>query len=144
VHLPGLYRLEQQANHLRLPTAYASMRYMLRHHIALVRERLMAQHDNPRLQLFTCRETNPGTTSAASTSRPCAARAGAAATGKPSGTGPDLRAVVGGHSRRACSALLICAATTRRRRLEAEVRVRCPPDQPRAPESAGRGKRDNG
>ena len=43
--LARLDRLEQQANHLRLPTAYASMQYMLRHHIALVRERLMAQRD---------------------------------------------------------------------------------------------------
>ena len=40
-----LDQIEQQANHLRLPTAYASMQYMLRHHIALVRERLMAQRD---------------------------------------------------------------------------------------------------
>jgi hypothetical protein len=45
--LARLDRLEQQANHLRLPTAYASMQYMLRHHIALVRERLMAQRDKP-------------------------------------------------------------------------------------------------
>jgi hypothetical protein len=43
--LARLDRLEQQANHLRLPTAYASMQYMLRHHITLVRERLMAQRD---------------------------------------------------------------------------------------------------
>ena len=43
--LARLDRLEQQANHLRLPTAYAGMQYMLRHHIALVRERLMAQRD---------------------------------------------------------------------------------------------------
>jgi hypothetical protein len=40
-----LDRIEQQANHLRLPTAYASAQYMLRHHIALVRERLVAQRD---------------------------------------------------------------------------------------------------
>jgi len=45
--LAPLDRLEQQANHLRLPTAYASAQYMLRHHIALVRERLMAQRDKP-------------------------------------------------------------------------------------------------
>lgn len=45
--LARLDRLEQQANHLRLPTAYASMQYMLRHHIAVVRERLMAQRDKP-------------------------------------------------------------------------------------------------
>jgi hypothetical protein len=32
--------LEKQANRLRVPTAYASMLYMLRHHIALVRQRL--------------------------------------------------------------------------------------------------------
>jgi hypothetical protein len=43
--LTRLDLIEQQANHLRLPTAYASMEYMLRHHIALVRERLMAQRD---------------------------------------------------------------------------------------------------
>jgi len=35
-----LERLEQQANHLRLPRAYASMLYMLRYHIDLVRQRL--------------------------------------------------------------------------------------------------------
>jgi hypothetical protein len=43
--LTRLDRLEQQANQLRLPTVYGSMQYMLRHHIALVRERLMAQRD---------------------------------------------------------------------------------------------------
>ena len=32
--------LEKQANRLRVPTAYASMLYMLRNHIALVRQRL--------------------------------------------------------------------------------------------------------
>jgi TRAP transporter TAXI family solute receptor len=32
-----LDRLEQQANHLKVPLAYASMLYMLRHHIDLVR-----------------------------------------------------------------------------------------------------------
>jgi TRAP transporter TAXI family solute receptor len=37
-----LDRLEQQANHLRVSTGYASMLYMLRNHIALVRERLAA------------------------------------------------------------------------------------------------------
>jgi TRAP-type uncharacterized transport system substrate-binding protein len=35
-----LDQLDQRANHLRLPTAYASMLYMLRTHIDLVRERL--------------------------------------------------------------------------------------------------------
>jgi hypothetical protein len=35
-----LDRLEEQANHLRMPVAYASMLYMLRHHIDLVREGL--------------------------------------------------------------------------------------------------------
>jgi hypothetical protein len=35
-----LERLEQQANHLRLPRAYASMLYMLRYHIDLVRQGL--------------------------------------------------------------------------------------------------------
>jgi hypothetical protein len=38
-----LDRLEQQANHLRIPAAYASMLYMLRNHIDLVRARLTAQ-----------------------------------------------------------------------------------------------------
>ena len=32
--------LEKQANGLRVPLAYASMLYMLRNHIALVRQRL--------------------------------------------------------------------------------------------------------
>jgi TRAP-type uncharacterized transport system substrate-binding protein len=35
-----LDRLEEQANHLRMPVAYASMLYMLRNHIDLVREGL--------------------------------------------------------------------------------------------------------
>jgi len=35
-----LDRLEEQANHLRVPVAYASMLYMLRNHIDLVREGL--------------------------------------------------------------------------------------------------------
>ena len=35
-----LDRLEQQANHLKVPVAYVNMLYMLRDHIALVRERL--------------------------------------------------------------------------------------------------------
>jgi TRAP transporter TAXI family solute receptor len=35
-----LDRLEKQANHLRIPPTYASMLYMLRHHIELVRENL--------------------------------------------------------------------------------------------------------
>ena len=35
--------LEKQANRLRVPPAYASMLYMLRNHIALVRERLQAR-----------------------------------------------------------------------------------------------------
>jgi TRAP-type uncharacterized transport system substrate-binding protein len=35
-----LDRLEEQANHLRVPVAYASMLYMLRHHIDLVRQGL--------------------------------------------------------------------------------------------------------
>jgi hypothetical protein len=37
-----LDHLEQQANQLRIPAAYASMLYMLRHHIDLVRQRLLA------------------------------------------------------------------------------------------------------
>jgi hypothetical protein len=35
-----LDRLEEQANHLRVPVTYASMLYMLRNHIDLVREGL--------------------------------------------------------------------------------------------------------
>jgi TRAP-type uncharacterized transport system substrate-binding protein len=35
-----LDRLEQRANHLKMPVAYASMLYMLRHHIDLVRKGL--------------------------------------------------------------------------------------------------------
>jgi hypothetical protein len=34
---------EQQANHLKVPASYANMLYMLRNHIALVRERLAGQ-----------------------------------------------------------------------------------------------------
>ena len=33
-----LDRLEEQANHLRVPVTYASMLYMLRNHIDLVRQ----------------------------------------------------------------------------------------------------------
>ena len=35
-----LNEIEQQANLLRMPIAYASMLYLLRNHIALVREKL--------------------------------------------------------------------------------------------------------
>jgi hypothetical protein len=35
-----LDRLERQTNNLRIPPTYASMLYMLRHHIELVRENL--------------------------------------------------------------------------------------------------------
>jgi hypothetical protein len=35
-----LDRLEEQANHLRVPAGFASMQYMLRNHIDLVRARL--------------------------------------------------------------------------------------------------------
>jgi hypothetical protein len=38
-----LDQLEEQANHLRVPVAYASMQYLLRDHIALVRSRLKEQ-----------------------------------------------------------------------------------------------------
>jgi TRAP-type uncharacterized transport system substrate-binding protein len=41
--LARLDRLEEQANRLRMPVAYASMLYMLRHHIELVREGLQKQ-----------------------------------------------------------------------------------------------------
>jgi hypothetical protein len=40
-----LDRLEEQANHLRVPVAYASMLYMLRNHIDLVREGLRKHAD---------------------------------------------------------------------------------------------------
>jgi hypothetical protein len=40
-----LDRLEQQANRLRMPVAYASMLYMLRNHIDLVREGLKKRAD---------------------------------------------------------------------------------------------------
>ena len=40
-----LERLEQQANQLRMPIAYASMLYMLRNHIDLVRQSLMKYAD---------------------------------------------------------------------------------------------------
>jgi hypothetical protein len=39
--------LEEQANHLRMPVAYASMLYMLRNHIDLVREGLKKRADKP-------------------------------------------------------------------------------------------------
>jgi len=38
-----LDRLEEQANRLKVPVAYASMLYMLRNHIDLVRQGLMHQ-----------------------------------------------------------------------------------------------------
>src|SRR5262249_49080342 len=41
-----LDRLEEQANHLRMPAAYASMRYELRNHIDLVREGLKKHADS--------------------------------------------------------------------------------------------------
>ena len=40
-----LDRLDEQANHLRVPVAYASMLYMLRNHIDLVREGLKKHAD---------------------------------------------------------------------------------------------------
>jgi hypothetical protein len=40
-----LDQLDQRANHLRLPTTYASMLYMLRAHIDLVRDRLAVSPD---------------------------------------------------------------------------------------------------
>jgi TRAP-type uncharacterized transport system substrate-binding protein len=42
-----LDELEQQANRLRIPVAYASMLYMLRHHIDLVRQRLATESVQP-------------------------------------------------------------------------------------------------
>jgi hypothetical protein len=42
-----LDRLEEQANHLRLPVAYASMLYMLRNHIDLVREGVRKHAEKP-------------------------------------------------------------------------------------------------
>jgi hypothetical protein len=48
-NMPGmiatLNRLEEQANHLRVPVAYASMLYMLRNHIDLVRGGLEKRAD---------------------------------------------------------------------------------------------------
>jgi len=49
-----LDRLEEQANHIRVPLAYASMLYGLRHHIGLVRESLQkqaAEHPKPPAEL---------------------------------------------------------------------------------------------
>jgi hypothetical protein len=40
-----LDRLEERANHLRVPVAYASMLYELRNHIELVREGLKTHAD---------------------------------------------------------------------------------------------------
>ena len=42
-----LDRLERQANQLNMPIAYASMLYLLRNHIALVRDRLKAALPSP-------------------------------------------------------------------------------------------------
>jgi hypothetical protein len=42
-----LDRLEEQANHLRVPVAYASELYMLRNHIGLVREGVRKQAEKP-------------------------------------------------------------------------------------------------
>ena len=42
-----LDRLEEQANHLRVPVAYASQLYMLRNHIDLVREGLRKHTEKP-------------------------------------------------------------------------------------------------
>ena len=42
-----LDRLEEQANHLRVPVAYASMLYMLRNHIDLVREGARKHAEKP-------------------------------------------------------------------------------------------------
>ena len=42
-----LDRLEEQANHLRVPVAYASQLYMLRNHIDLVREGLRKHAEKP-------------------------------------------------------------------------------------------------
>jgi len=42
-----LDRLEEQANHLRVPVTYASMLYMLRNHIDLVREGVRKHAEKP-------------------------------------------------------------------------------------------------
>ena len=42
----GSTRLEEQANHLRVPVAYASRLYMLRDHIDLVREDMKKHASN--------------------------------------------------------------------------------------------------
>ena len=39
--------LEEQANHLRVPVAYASMLYMLRDHIGLVRDDMRKHAEKP-------------------------------------------------------------------------------------------------
>jgi TRAP-type uncharacterized transport system substrate-binding protein len=44
-----LDRIERQANQLKFPVAYASMHYLLRNHIALVRDRLKAMVPRPTL-----------------------------------------------------------------------------------------------
>jgi hypothetical protein len=45
VMIAKLDQLDQRASRLKLPTAYASMAYMLRAHIDLVRERLAISPD---------------------------------------------------------------------------------------------------
>jgi uncharacterized protein len=42
-----LDRLEEEANHLRVPVAYASELYMLRNHIDLVREGMRKHAEKP-------------------------------------------------------------------------------------------------
>ena len=42
-HAHGLDQLEKQANKLGMPVTYASMMYLLRPHIAVVRDRLKAR-----------------------------------------------------------------------------------------------------
>jgi hypothetical protein len=42
--LARLNRLEERANHLRLPTGFANLHYTLREHIDLVKMRLQSRH----------------------------------------------------------------------------------------------------
>jgi hypothetical protein len=53
-----LDRLERQTNNLRIPPTYASMLYMLRHHIELVRENLKRPKEDS-ASTITSRDRQP-------------------------------------------------------------------------------------
>jgi hypothetical protein len=54
-----LDRLEEKANHLRVPLFYASLLYTVRMHITLVRERLRRREGTPNVdQRFTAGKTD--------------------------------------------------------------------------------------